>query len=506
MISLLVKYLKTKNFHSQINAFQYAFYSHPNYPSLLAVTDSLEQQKIENVAARVPFIHTNQLPNRFITQLKRDNVDYYLVTKIENDFVIENEKGVKTIINSDALEKIWSGIVLLIEENENAVVEHSLTKSTFKFSSILLLITFISVFKYDLNITYIVFLFLSGFGLYISVEILKTYFKENKNNESKFCSVNKSFSCYSIINSKDYAFSKYVEFADLPIVFFASAFFSQILGLKVFEYFGWVSLFSFPFLVYSIYLQKNVLKKWCLLCLIISLLITSIGVLFLINFKNNTYSKHDLISLLFILLLFLSAWFLIKKVLIKSKSNLHKLNSLLRFKRNPDVFAKISAPIASRDQFELIDKIVIGNKKAKNTLRLFLSPICPHCHTAFKKSKELQLKYSEKLKLEVCFNVNINNLDNPYLVVYKTIIYLYNAQNDDYKIALDDWHDRNLSISEWENKWGVENNFVQENEQIEKQYQWCLYNDLNYAPIKIFNNRILPDVYELDELFYFFEE
>lgn len=506
MISLLGKYLKNNNFHSQINAFKDGFYSHPNYPSLLAATDSLEQQEIENVAATVPFIHINQLPNQFIAQLKGADDEYYLVTRIENNFIIENENGVKSAIDSDILESNWTGIVLLIEENEATIAKYSLENSTFKLPILLILIAFATVFNYDLKVLYAAFLFLSGIGFFVSVEILKTYFKENNNTESKFCSVNKNFSCNSIINSKNYPFSNYIEFIDLPIVFFSTAFFSQILGLNILFYFGVVSLLSLPLLAYSIYLQKFVLKKWCLLCLIISLLMISIVILFLINFINNAYNNQDLVSLLLVTISFTSAWFLIKKVLIKAKSNLQKLNSLLRFKRNLDVFGKISLPIENEEEFDTLEKITIGNTNAKNTITLFLSPSCPHCHTTFKNATAFIIKYSEQVKLEVCFNLNINNLDNPYLLVYKTVLHLYNIQNEDYKNALEDWHTRNFSLNEWKDKWFIENEFKQENIQIKKHFEWCLANDLNYSPVKIFNRKILPDGYDIDELFYFFEK
>jgi disulfide bond formation protein DsbB len=506
MIALVTKYLKEANhFHKRKN-FEDAFYSHPNYPSLLAVTDGLNQVEIENVAATVPFVHINELPDYFITQLEKESNEYFLVTKNGDNFVLENEKEIKKTISRQELEKIWSGIILIIEENEVKSTLYSIKKSPFIIALAFVLLSLIAIFNYDLNLLNAVFLFLSGIGFFVSVEILKTYFKENNNTESKFCSVNKNFSCNSIINSKNYPFSNYIEFIDLPIVFFSTAFFSQILGLNILFYFGVVSLLSFPLLAYSIYLQKFILKKWCLLCLIISLLMISIVILFLINFINNAYNNQDLVSLLLVTILFTSAWFLIKKVLIKAKSNLQKLNSLLRFKRNPDVFGKISLAIENEEEFDTLEKIKIGNTNAKNTITLFLSPSCPHCHTTFKNATAFIIKYSEQVKLEVCFNLNINNLDNPYLLVYKTVLHLYNTQNNDCIKALEDWHIRNFSLNEWKDKWFIDNEFTQENIQIIKHFEWCLTNDLNYAPVKIFNRKILPDEYDIDELFYFFKE
>jgi hypothetical protein len=227
------------------------------------------------------------------------------------------------------------------------------------------------------------------------------------------------------------------------------------------------------------------------------------AILYLLNYKSISINYQYLTPLLFLSLLLTITWFLLKKQLKNSKENIQKLNTLLRFKRNEDVFYKIALPIEEKQSFEALHKISIGNTSTKNTITLFLSPSCPHCHTAYKNAIELITKYKEHVKLEICFNLNINNHDNPYLSVAKTILYLYNT-NKEYKQALDDWHIKKIKLEDWLTKWRGTENFTIENNQIENQFQWCAKNELNYAPVKIFNEYYLPNVYEINELFYFF--
>jgi disulfide bond formation protein DsbB len=505
MKSILNSYLNFTNFQSYISDFENGYSSHPNYPSLLAVTDTLTQLNIENIAAKVPFKHIDQLPNKFIAELNSEIQESYLISKTKEGFIAENDLGniIKGTIAE--LEKYWAEVILIIEENEKSLKNKTIENSSFAFPFLLIIFSIITIYNYKSNLIECVFIVLSSIGLFVSVEIIKTYFKDSTSNESKFCTANQNFSCKSIISSKGYSFSKYVEFVDLPIVFFSVAFFSQIFGLNVFYYFGLVSLASIPFLLYSVYLQKIVLKKWCLLCLITSLLIVLIGGLFILKIKNYTYNLNDIITLISITVILSIAWFFLKKLIKDSKENTQKLNHLLRFKRNEDVFYKIANDIENREQFETLEKIVIGNKNARNTITLFLSPSCPHCHRAYKDAIELVEKYSEQLKLEICFNLNINNLDNPYLDVAKTILNLYNT-NKDYKKALDDWHIKNMKLEDWLSKWRNTDNFTAENSQIENQFQWCATNELNYAPVKIFNGNYLSNIYEINELFYFFKE
>lgn len=101
--------------------------------------------------------------------------------------------------------------------------------------------------------------------------------------------------------------------------------------------------------------------------------------------------------------------------------------------------------------------------------------------------------------------MNINNIENQYLEIAKTIMQLFN-QNKDYKLALIDWHINKLDMAVWKSKWVQNEDFIMENEQLEKQFQWCLKNEFNYAPVKIFNGKLMPQSYEITELFYFFIE
>jgi uncharacterized membrane protein len=505
MESIIIKALEIVNYKNSISLFKEGYKSHPNFPSLMSITDTLTQIGIDNLAANVPFKHIEQLPKVFIAKLNLESQDYYIASKSDNKFFLENDNGIVKNVTREELEQYWTGIILIIEENENNLQKYSLQKATYLVPLLLLLLTAFSIFRYKYNLIESIFMLLSGIGLFVSIEILKTYFSDTNASESKFCNTNKRFSCKSIINSKSYSFSKYVEFVDLPILFFSIAFFCQILGLNILFYLGVISVISVPFLLFSIYLQKFVLKKWCLLCLLVSLLINCIGILYLIHYKAISINYQHLFSLLILSSTLITAWFLLKKQLRDSKKNLQKLNTLLRFKRKEEVFTKIALPIKNEEQFNTLHKIKIGNKDAKNTITLFLSPSCPHCHVAYKNAIELIAKYKDHVNLEICFNLNLNNIENPYLEVVKTILLLYNT-NKDYKNALNDWHVKNIKLENWLTKWKSTDEFNIVNNQIENQFQWCLSNELNFAPIKIFNGLMIPDDYEINELFYFFKE
>ena len=151
MLQLIATYLKEVNHSAKLKNFENAFYSHPNYPSLLAITDSLTSIEIENIAANVPFNQINQLPNTFIAFLKIENEDCFLVKKVNNQFLIENEKKTKKILKIGELESYWTGVILLLEENEEKQHTFFSEKSTLLVPFLLGFLAIVAIFFGNLN-------------------------------------------------------------------------------------------------------------------------------------------------------------------------------------------------------------------------------------------------------------------------------------------------------------------------------------------------------------------
>jgi hypothetical protein len=82
MLQLIKLYLSKMQYASKIKDFEDAFNSHPNYPSLLAITDSLTFIGIENIAAKVPFQHIEKLPNIFTIELDVENRKLYILENV----------------------------------------------------------------------------------------------------------------------------------------------------------------------------------------------------------------------------------------------------------------------------------------------------------------------------------------------------------------------------------------------------------------------------------------
>jgi uncharacterized membrane protein len=366
----------------------------------------------------------------------------------------------------------------------------------------------LSIYFNEYSFTSFAFLAISLVGILISVFILQEKFGVKNEIASKFCNMNPSASCNSVIKSSNSKINNYFNFTDLPLLYFIISFFSILIqpfqsSLTI----GLVSVFSLPIIAYSIWLQKFQVKKWCVLCLAVSFLIVLQSAFFIFTTTTlNIFSPTNLVILLFLSIVFSSVWLFIKPIL-EAKYHLENTNTELnKFKRNFSLFQFLSKDIEEYDDFDKLKGITFGNENASVQLTLILSPSCGHCHKAFSDAYTLYQKFPEKLYLNILFNINPENKDNPYKSIVENLL-AWNEQNPEKaQEAIIDWHINRLDLENWKKKWTVETPHMIVNQQVQNQYYWCLKNEFNYTPVKIINGELFPDSYEINDLKYFMND
>lgn len=507
MLNILKKYLSINKYNDKKDLFEEAFLSHPNYPSLYAVTDSLDFLSVENLAVKIPKEQFGELPEFFLSLFDDGLV---LVQKNESSVLIENEKGEKQNLTIEEFIKDWSQIILVVEsnaENENARLNNSYSKWLVYILPITLLILF-SFISNAFSLGSILTLGTTILGLIVSVLILQEKFGIKTEISSKLCNISSETSCDSVIKSDKSKIVEGLSFYDLPILFFGINFLSLLLNpILSSTVISILSILSVPFLLYSIWLQKSQIKKWCLLCLAVSSIILIQGGFYFVqpvSFGNSFISGTT--TYLMSAVLISSIWFFIrplleKEVTLKSELNFHK-----RFKRNFKVFKFLMKAIDAKEGFESLKGITYGEPSAPIKLSLFLSPSCGHCHKAYKDAISLFEKNSEKVYLKILFNVNPENSGNKYLAVVEKLLALSFSNEEMAREALNDWHGKNMELKVWQEKWVSTTHDMLVNNQMQKQYDWCLANNFNYTPVKIVNSELFPNEYELNDLQYFIND
>lgn len=154
---------------------------------------------------------------------------------------------------------------------------------------------------------------------------------------------------------------------------------------------------------------------------------------------------------------------------------------------------------------EKLQAIVIGKENAPITINAVLSASCMHCHKVYEKLVKLQAKNPDYLKIKLVFNINVENLQNPYNIIYKqAIAYYIKGEYNKAVLSLNEWHIDRLDFEQWKLKW--QDNYSEIGiAQIQSQYQWCLENKIFYTPAILVNGQLLPKEYEAHELNFFID-
>lgn len=514
MIQLVQKFVTAHKYYPDKEEFKDHFFSHPDFPSLYAVTDTMDFFGIENLAAKVTDEQFSELPNQFLTLTNGDKQDQFIYVTSHNDDVISylDEENVKhTLPLSDFLNS-WTQVVIVIDENENSVLEKTQKSNTNVIWIFALLFLFTLYNQYTLQANYNVYLyaFFAFLGLGLSVFLLQEGFGINKEMTSKICKIGQSDSngCQSVLNSSGAKIYKDFTLSDVCFVFFSALVLMLMIPQKNHFYYVAISLFSFPIIIFSLYYQYKVVKKWCALCLGISTSLIGIAIVTIVSFERFEVNATIKDTLVFfsILLLLTTIWNLLKPIItgyfeLKKENRVQK-----RFKRNATTFNALlnNTPKINLLTLEPLNTIVIGNKDAQNEMLLFLSPSCGHCHTAFKDAMTLLEKYPEYLKLKIGFNINLENENNPYSKVVTTIVE-QNGLFDNAKELLAKWHIERMELEAFNSTYQVSITEETKNT-VTSQFNWCTENGFNYAPVKIFNKKLMPNEYTINDLNFFVKE
>ncbi|MCC9062766.1 vitamin K epoxide reductase family protein [Flavobacterium piscisymbiosum] len=505
MLKLVQKFLQINRYSEIKNEFKDLFLSHPNYPSLFAITDSLDLLSVENAAVRVSKEQIVDLPSNFLAYFKEELI---LVEKAKNFVRINTIKKGSLKMPYEKFLLDWNGVIVAIEPNnviarENLKVEFSWLKYTLP----LLLLVGLSFFYNTYNLFSTVFLTTSILGLIVSVFIVQEKLGFKNSIISKFCNLSSNSSCSSVINSKN-AENKWFSFSDLPLIFFCSSVIAILVKpLESSIFIGFLSLLAIPVIVSSIWIQKFEIQKWCVMCLAVSALIFVQSVIwFASDLFTLTFSFAEVFPFVFSVVLLIPIWSVLKTILKSILGNENSLKEMKKFKRNYSLLNFLSKKVPYTDGFDDLRGLHFGNRNAAVKLSIIISPSCEHCHKTFQEAFDLVLRFPDRIFLNVLFNINPENAENPYKSVVERLLTINRVTPGKTVEAISDWHIKKIGLKKWLKKWHVDAVSMMINQEIQKQYEWCSKNNFNYTPVKIVNEKVFPNEYELSELKYFLND
>ncbi|HBK82672.1 MAG TPA: hypothetical protein DDZ41_03610 [Flavobacterium sp.] len=508
----LFQYLEKENITIDKTEFEFQIQSHPAYPSLLSITDTLSFFSIDNLATRVAKEQIDDLPTQFIVYLNEElnPPGLFFIEKKGENYSILKDKNTNTI-SLQELEQRWLEIVLVVEKQEFEPTK--IKKNNFIGFFISLLIPALGGVLYSLNATAkeILFLLLPIIGVLFSVAALKDLFDAKSELLNSFCNMKASTSCDTIVGSNKWKIFEIVNFSDLSMVFFSFQFiglFFSILTNNIDSFFMLQKIllvFAVPVIFASLYYQKYVEKKWCPICLvIISIILLEFGYLLVFQKINFTIHIQSILLYGLVFLSILIAWLGLKKLLTSQKElkEFHFKDS--RFMRNYEVFRN---NLMAYGKMQLPETpIIIGNKDSSLELALITSPFCGYCKETHELLEKILFKNQQYLKLRILISADIDSINEERKTFFRILmsIYLQNGASS-FLEALTNWF-TNKDLKKWLESY----NHDFEREKIDSIYrlqnQWCIDNKFYQTPLIFINGYSYPKMYERKNLVYFIDD
>lgn len=513
--SFLFRYIKKLGIQIDQDEFFFQVQSHPNYPSLLSISDTLNFFKIDNFATSVNVI--DELPDYSIVLLNDEESGKYLsfVERTRNGYqYTKNEKTIR--LTSNEFKNIFANIALIAEKSENEESRSSSKNSSYAKLTVLGLLYLSAIFLNGFYFTTFFFIAIVIVGLYLSIEAISSELGISTKFSKAVCGgpVTES-DCNTVINSTKTKLLEIISFSDISITFFVAQllsilFFSISNQISDFYNLTFISLIcSLPVTMYSFYLQKFVAKKWCPICLsiiavlyvelIFLLFIDNIGIS--INLRGVIYYSFALIAAYFVSISF-------KKLL---KNNFELKSEILatnRFKRNYAIFKMaLTAKGKINTNADIpAGNIILGNPDSKLKIIMITSPYCAYCGGAHKIIEDILELYKDRVAVHVRFNVNpITAEEKGKIVLNKLINIYFNKGQEEFMKAMHTWFsDKDeAKLNSYDT---APNAKINVHHLLLDQYIWNQKNNTTYTPAFIINDYLYPSQYGRDELINFIND
>ena len=500
----LFGYLRKSNLSVDKTGLSNELKSHPKYPQIISVVDTLELFNISHGLYNASIEEIAPEFNMFMALLRdeRKTVSLSLIERQNIDYKVDS-------INTplDVIKKNWEGIVLILDKNEQIKTKSFLKRKALKVFS-MMIIGLLLLISSSYNLIIMVFYLLSLLGIYFSTIALQDIFEIESRLFNKVCVKSE---CDSVIESTKWKLFRVISFSDLSIAFFISQllllFFMVLSGdTQQFLLFQKGMLYlCIPVILASVYYQKKIERRWCPICLSI------IGVLTLeiifISLTIESYYLFDWRSMLFFLSIYgliFFFWVDYKKMMTEQKTVNASYLQYNRFLNDYSVFKKL---LTKDDRYRWKEDVApLTEKTKKLNLTLVTDPFCDHCEDLHNKLKHLLVNFKNQFYLNVIFNIEIEEESNEDQLLYRNIINLQNRENNNIFIeTLDDWYE-NKDTKKWLERYGIRLDQSEIDAILSKQNIWCIQNHINYTPALFINGFLLPSIYRIEKLRYFIEE
>jgi uncharacterized membrane protein len=519
LLNLTYHWLGLYNIHLTPASLKKAMHSHPDYPSVAALTDTLDNYKIENAALRLDPEQLPEVPTPFLAHVRINYAeDFVLVEKLTADAVSFIDPDGKPLTKPIAeFTEMWQKVIVLMEpgagsgDPEDAEFRKKQAAKQQKLgllAAALGIISLLSILASPFSITHVITILLSLLGIGISSLILLHEFGEDNALTHKLCNTDNNTGCDAVLKSKGSKIFGWLGLEDAAIVYFTGTFIAAVLaGItgslgSVLPVLAIVSAAVMPVTLYSLYYQKFVVKKWCRMCLI------TVGVLWLSFIAllpqlfaiNATLFNLPVIALLvFAFAVPTLAWMYFKPLLVKEQGLDKKTLEYLKLKRNTDIYWSLWQRQRGVDVFPWANDLVMGNPKGALQIMTACNPYCGPCAQSHKQLDSLLARFGDRMGITVRFTVAPDNKEDKKTEAVRHILQVAKgADPKKLQQILDDWFEH-MDYEKFAAKWPV--SVAHDVEDLLRKHEaWCKSAEIQFTPTIFVNGRENSKLYTAADL------
>jgi protein-disulfide isomerase len=490
---------------------------HPEYPSLLAISDCLNDWNISTEAYQIPKADydPNDLKFPFIAHLDAFEGSYMLVHQVQNQVVSysDEQNSFASLSETDFLNK-WSGITLFATATEKSGeanyrfkrVQETVDGVKVPLLIATLIIAVVLTFQQPISAYHhYLTLLINGLGLALSIMLLIHSLDANNPFIQNLCSLGHKNNCNAILRSKAAQVTPGLSWSEVGFFYFAGSFLTLIFLPTTTSLLAILNILALPFTIYSIsYQYKN--KNWCMICTGVQALLW-IG--FLVNISRANPFNYLILDLntrevtgtIICFLLPVLGWLFFKPYLSKGVQYQLLKTQLQQFKFNSELFNKL---LVGQPKFAVPDdltSIVLGNPNAETTITMVSNPFCSPCAKAHE-TLHNWLEQRDDIKLKIIFTPTKHDDDEKNKVSKHVNALGLLKDSALVAVALNSWYQQsNKKYESWAQKYPVSFD-EQLNIVTQKQKAWCKMAEITSTPTILVNGYKLPKQYQLDDIKY----
>lgn len=511
-MNTLILFLKELNIKYTKTFINKVYLEHPYRDTMGGIADIL---KLYNIIPIGINLSQKKLIPEYCPFIAHFENNFVVVSKIEEEVVYYWKEGHSFKLSSEKFRQIWSGYTLFAETSEESIepdykknFKNQICNKLIKYVSILFLFYFPVFALFSTNSHNILFYVLYAItlgGVFISLLLLLKQYKINNSLGDKICFMFQQKDCTGVLQSKGAKFLNIFSWSEIGLAFYIFQALIMSFFPKLYIYSLAVNILAITYTFWSITYQYFIVKQWCVLCLIVQVLIVTNAVISIFEWNNFNFQIVDLINLNFIFYIIplaIGLVFLIHYLSIHLflEENIHALKRKMTvMKLNKDIWQ-----LLSKNQKYVLSSlsdssIIFGDSTVKNKLTIVSNPHCGSCARIDKQINELLQFRKDKIYIQYIFTY----WDDESEMSSKILIACYKQNSKEKANHLyQEWFERGRYARErFHEKNSIKKEYIQE---VEKEFKnhddWINQVGIGSTPTLIYNNYILPDGYQINDL------